>query len=310
MGEEKYSQKLLNIITDSLEAGVYPTGSPIPSVRSLAEKFDTNRNTIYTIYKKLESTGYIYSKKGKGFFVAERIEKKESWEQVVAKSIEPLLLTTKMMGISEERLINSITDLIKEKYNKQTIRIAFVECNLLETIAIAENIERQINLKVTPLVLEDIHANSSLINNFDLVLTTTFHITEVDPSLSKNQKLIGLHHSPSPETISQISRIQKSKRIGIIATNERTLNILKGIVLMYHQEIKSIATKDQQDPEKIKHVIDNSDFVVINPEAYNHLKTHKSSVNFILVNFQIEKFSIDDIQKQIGVFESQIKMLV
>lgn len=57
--------------------GILHDGDRIPSVRELAVDMTINPNTVARAYRELESEGFIYSQKAKGYFVAprEHIEK-------------------------------------------------------------------------------------------------------------------------------------------------------------------------------------------------------------------------------------------
>ncbi len=51
--------------------GVLKSGDQLPSVRALASKFSVNPNTVQKSYAILESSGIIYSVKGKGSFISD-----------------------------------------------------------------------------------------------------------------------------------------------------------------------------------------------------------------------------------------------
>lgn len=51
---------------------IIPSESQMPSVRDIAMQLQINPNTIQKAFKLLEAEGYIFSKPGKGNFVASR----------------------------------------------------------------------------------------------------------------------------------------------------------------------------------------------------------------------------------------------
>lgn len=63
---EKLYQNLKEEILNSEE------GEKISSLRELSTKYNLNLNIILKIVKKLENEGYLYSQKGKGYFVKEK----------------------------------------------------------------------------------------------------------------------------------------------------------------------------------------------------------------------------------------------
>ncbi len=56
--------------------GALKSGEKIPSVRELASSLSINPNTIAHAYKEMETEGFIYSQRAKGFFVAPEYEVK------------------------------------------------------------------------------------------------------------------------------------------------------------------------------------------------------------------------------------------
>ena len=65
---EQIKEKLKFLII----GGALKDGDKIPSVRELAVSMTINPNTVQRAYKELESEGYIYSHKARGYFVSPR----------------------------------------------------------------------------------------------------------------------------------------------------------------------------------------------------------------------------------------------
>lgn len=63
--------QIKNRIAELVMLGVYPPGTQLPSVRSLAGELGINPNTIQKAYQELEASGVTCSVSGKGSFVAE-----------------------------------------------------------------------------------------------------------------------------------------------------------------------------------------------------------------------------------------------
>ncbi|TCO75241.1 GntR family transcriptional regulator [Marinisporobacter balticus] len=81
----------------------------IPSVRELATQLTINPNTIQKSYRELERQGYIYSVRGRGNFVSNKIkkvdeEKLNKLKQQVQNSLSELIY----LGIEKEELIELI----------------------------------------------------------------------------------------------------------------------------------------------------------------------------------------------------------
>ncbi len=60
----------------------------IPSVRELASQLAINPNTIQKAYRELETEGYLYSVPGKGSFVSESSQAKESRKKELLEKLD------------------------------------------------------------------------------------------------------------------------------------------------------------------------------------------------------------------------------
>ena len=81
--------QIKNRIAELVMLGVYPPGTQLPSVRSLAGELGINPNTIQKAYQELEAAGITCSVSGKGSFVARRNPELMREEQL--RKIEALM---------------------------------------------------------------------------------------------------------------------------------------------------------------------------------------------------------------------------
>ena len=65
-------RQIVERVMELVLLGVWPEGTQLPSVRSLALELGANPNTIQKAYQELESRGIIRSAAGRGSFVAGR----------------------------------------------------------------------------------------------------------------------------------------------------------------------------------------------------------------------------------------------
>ncbi|WP_101772838.1 GntR family transcriptional regulator [Peptostreptococcus faecalis] len=96
----------INIISDK-----YKPGQQLKPVRTLAEEFEVNPNTIQRALSELENLGLVYSKRTKGRFVTEDIELIYKIKKNLAiNEVENLINSLKNLGYSSDE----ITALIEE----------------------------------------------------------------------------------------------------------------------------------------------------------------------------------------------------
>lgn len=102
---EQVKEKIKELIV----AKVLKAEDRIFSVREMSSYLTINPNTILKAYKELENEGYIYSVKGKGYFVADR----KSVIDIVDKApiyskVEESLKELYYLGETKEDAINLI----------------------------------------------------------------------------------------------------------------------------------------------------------------------------------------------------------
>ncbi|HJA20266.1 MAG TPA: GntR family transcriptional regulator [Candidatus Mediterraneibacter ornithocaccae] len=91
-----------------------PSGSQMPSVRSLAMDLSINPNTIQKAFSLLEQRGYIYPVRGRGNYVADTARLAEQEKASLLKEVNNLLIQGKELGISRKEFI-AVVDMLYGK---------------------------------------------------------------------------------------------------------------------------------------------------------------------------------------------------
>ena len=85
-------------------SGALEPNSRMPSVRSLAVELSINPNTIQRAYSELERTGFLYTVKGKGNFVAYSASLKDVRKQEILEKLRDLKKEALSMGMTVKEL--------------------------------------------------------------------------------------------------------------------------------------------------------------------------------------------------------------
>lgn len=101
-------------ITQRILLGVWPEGTQLPSVRSLATDLGTNPNTIQKAYQELESRGVIRSAAGRGSFVQGREAAQAVFREQAERALEEAARQAALAGLGREEVL-SILDRVCEK---------------------------------------------------------------------------------------------------------------------------------------------------------------------------------------------------
>ena len=97
-------------------SGDLEEGSPLPSIRRLAQDLQISVITTKRAYDELEAEGFINTVGGKGTFVA--VQNKELLREKKMKIVEEALVRAvdeaRLMGIGEDQMIEMLRLLFKE----------------------------------------------------------------------------------------------------------------------------------------------------------------------------------------------------
>ena len=90
----------------ALAAGLYRPGEALPSLRAMAIDVQVNPNTVQRAYDQLEREGMIYSRRGKGLFVAEQgtTSAQTHTQQAVRRAFDEGIRAARAAGMSAEQL--------------------------------------------------------------------------------------------------------------------------------------------------------------------------------------------------------------
>lgn len=108
-------RQIIDQITRQIMSGELRGGDSLPSIRQLAKELTTSVITTKRAYQELEREGYIYTRPGKGSFVAPLSpEKIESFKRgVVREHLQQAVKEANKVGL-EKRVIRELLEEVME----------------------------------------------------------------------------------------------------------------------------------------------------------------------------------------------------
>jgi len=105
-------KQLYEQLTDNVKklilTGELKPDDKLPSVRSLAKELGINPNTIQKAYSELERTGFIYTVKGRGNFVAYDDSLRRVRREEILARLDILAKEAAEFGITKKELIDRL----------------------------------------------------------------------------------------------------------------------------------------------------------------------------------------------------------
>lgn len=93
----------------AIATDIYPSGSKLPTVRSLAVALKINVNTVSKVYSELEKEGILATKQGRGTFVRNvDISYDELTEQRLKQLEEYIVIHAHQLGMTVDELLATL----------------------------------------------------------------------------------------------------------------------------------------------------------------------------------------------------------
>jgi GntR family transcriptional regulator len=212
-------------LTHLIQAGQLAGGTQLPTVRQLAGYLRINRNTAARVFADLEREGYLTCERGRGTFVA----KPRPGDGAAPPRMHTLArLVDDALGRAERLGFNG-SDFAAALYTRanatpapvaRKLRALFTECNRPQLRQFSREVEQTLPLDVDTLLVKDLerryHQSSAFLQRYALVITTFWHIHEVQKLLRKaNIEVVGLMAEASLETLMRLTALPGGTKVGV-----------------------------------------------------------------------------------------------
>jgi GntR family transcriptional regulator len=293
----KTSGEIERLIERHIREGGYPPGAQLPTVRELALSIGVNKNTVVRAYQALERKGYLELIRGRGAFVAER--RGADLAALPWAGVDTLIAEARQRGVGHERLLDALRRRIDRSYGPGAQRVAFIECNTQDIETLGGELGAAIGRALEGVLLSDVAARAEeLVEHFDLVITTFYHLGEVSTLLGEAgaKSVIGVHAAPSHGTLLKIARLHVPV-IGLVCELPNTVENLSYIIKTY-QPSATILTMLITD-ERLPGMLGKADAIVVTGSCHERLIELQPQVPVISVSFTIEQQSIDFVRSRV-----------
>jgi len=108
-------EQIVDRIKELIVLGVLEVDEKIPSVRQLAIDLSINPNTIQRAYTELERSGFVYSVKGRGNFVADISSVLPVRQNRFYDNLDNLLVQHESYSLSGEEIIDHVNEFFRNK---------------------------------------------------------------------------------------------------------------------------------------------------------------------------------------------------
>lgn len=280
-------------VIDGIRRGTYPVGSRLPSLRSMADELGAHTNTVAHAYRALAERGLVRPEQGRGTFVTAvpTREADVSAREEITASLSRLAEHALRAGITPEAFVALAKNAASIEAT-DNVGVGFVECNPYDTRELAEHIGHLLRLRVAPILVEELtNESEAWARKMDLLITTPFHIDEVEEAVRGCAHVVSVSVTPTTKTLVDFSRIPSDAHVVVVGSNERTAAQLGRLVKM-HARIDPDATCLVSDPN-LRDRLASADVIVDSQSIQTRVRDIAGETQRLTVHFQLEANSAE-----------------
>lgn len=283
---------LRQAILERIRSGTTPVGSKLPSLRTLASEFGVHSNTVSRVYSELAAEGIVRTVQGSGTFVVAVPDRNSSGGAVeeLYRSLAELSVRARRLGLSRREWRRLADDAEATGFSEDGPTIDFVECSIRDADELAASLSTLLERYVRPVLVDDLPELLLLEDSEHFLITTPFHVEEVEEIAAGTHSVVTVNVVPRSETLVQFARFEPGDRIAVVSANLPTLHRIVRMIRTFTR-IEPVAAKlvDEADVAVAVQVVD---IVVDTQSIHERVVALAPDANIVTVRYQIEPTSL------------------
>lgn len=262
-------QQLVDTIRAAVKKGDLVPNQQLPTVQELSEKLGIARGTIKRAYDELEYAGIVEKAQGRGTFVRYQPANSGSRKEQAMAAIDAMLDELEEMGFTPAEINIFLNLKLRERAEQEAqIKVAVLECNPENLSHMTEQLHRIPRIDLYSYLVETVQEYPyKLGEDMDLIVTTASHAQFLERVLPDRRKIARIAICLTQQSLSDIIRLRKGKRVGILAYSPRFGRLLHDTCLQYTEGV-SVSDPLVFSPElNIEDFLQDKDAVLV-PRDY------------------------------------------
>jgi len=271
-------QQLVDTIRAAVKKGDLVPNQQLPTVQELSEKLGIARGTIKRAYDELEYAGIVEKAQGRGTFVRYQRASSGSRKEQAMAAIDVMLDEMEEMGFSPAEIRIFLDLKMRERAEEETqIKVAVLECNPENLSHMTEQLHRIPRVDLYSYLVETVQEYPyKLGEEMDLIVTTASHAQLLERMLPDRRKIARIAICLTQQSLSDIIRLRKGKRVGILAYSPRFGRLLHDTCVQYTEGV-TISDPMIFSPElDIEEFLRDKDAVLV-PQEYEKYCDEKTA---------------------------------
>ena len=233
-------QQLVDTVRAAVQKGELSAKEKLPTVQQLSEMLGVARGTIKRAYDELERLGLVEKLQGSGTFIKYRPENSKSSKEQAMAAIDGMFRSLEEMGFSPMEINIFLNLKMRERDEEQVqVKVALVECNPENLSHMAEQLRRIPRVDLSTYLVEAIEAYPYKIGeDVDMIVTTSAHAGFLESALPGARRLARVALRLTPHSLSQIIKLRKGRRVGVLGYSMRFAQLLHSTCLQYNDGVE------------------------------------------------------------------------
>lgn len=222
--------QVARMVSRLISDGTWPAGLKVPPERQMARILGVSRNTASACYRYLEQRGLVVSYQGRGTYVTGPGDADcESSAGDPKSSLLPMIDVLLDLGASAGLGPAEVSGLVATRAGvhgsrEPRVTVALIECNREQLDFFAQNLNLGPGVRIRPVLLQEPPEGRDLAvrcQGVDLVVTTFFHLEQVEAALQGAHEVVGIALDPDLETMVRIAQLPPDRPVGLVCLSEQ-----------------------------------------------------------------------------------------
>jgi len=213
--------QLVEQLKHHIEERTWGPGAQLPAAQHLAGSLGINPNTVRAVYRDLERSGYVVSAQGRGTFVSADSPAASDEMQRINDLLDEVAVQARRAGLSAD-------DVARQAFlrarlftpHAAPVRMLFVECTASDVDVHARAISRGTGVEPKRMLVGELASRrGEFFGGFDVIVTTLFHIGEVQRAVGSERRVVSLMLEPSfEEVVARLIPLRPGTRVAVACT--------------------------------------------------------------------------------------------
>ncbi len=184
-------------------------------------------------------------------------------------------------------------------------RVAYVDCNSIETPVLGLELERAISYPVEPVLVRDVIADpQQYLLDFDLLVVNLSHLVEVEDHLLPKRddgsaEILALMTPPDSGSLLRVARLQAGTRVGVACTTPSGLETITGLVRATNPAV-TVTGALVTNGDRFRAIVESSDVLLVTVTAETAVSALNPTQPVVPVSFRVDDREADRVAQWIA----------